>query len=439
MHTSRWNSLFNSLPVLLLLLLFLLLNAGNATAQMSVENAKKKDQLQQQMKKLQREIAEMEKAIQTTSTQKKLTLQQVEEVKKKIKQKEGQIASFKKEVGALSKDIKKTEVEIDEKAARVDLMKNKYGYVLGQIYSSLIQNTGNVSFLWNNNKSFITSNYLKTISDYRRSQANHLRDNILVLEDKKSDLEASKEETEAQLKAQANLKKELEVTQKEKDKEIALLSEKEKQIRAMIEKKNKASKQLNSSIQRIIEEEIRLAQKKAQQKALEAQKNQNKGNTTPKPVVTNKPETYLTPQEVALSKDFASNQGRLPWPVVKGAIVGYFGKHEHATIKGVFIENNGIDIKTLPGSNAKAVFEGTVVTIFNLPTTQNCIIVKHGEYFSVYSNIVIPIVKVGDKVSTKQSLGSIYTDPSDKATKLHLEIWHGKDKVNPASWLAGTN
>jgi hypothetical protein len=103
-----------------------------------------------------------------------------------------------------------------------------------------------------------------------------------VLEDKKSDLEASKEETEAQLKAQANLKKELEVTQKEKDKEIALLSEKEKQIRAMIEKKNKASKQLNSSIQRIIEEEIRLAQKKAQQKALEAQKNQNKGNTTPK-------------------------------------------------------------------------------------------------------------------------------------------------------------
>ena len=109
----------------MLLLLFLLLNAGNAKAQMSVENAKKKDQLQQQMKKLQREIAEMEKAIQTTSTQKKLTLQQVEEVKKKIKQKEGQIAGFKKEVGVLSKDIKKTEVEIDEKAARIDLMKNK--------------------------------------------------------------------------------------------------------------------------------------------------------------------------------------------------------------------------------------------------------------------------------------------------------------------------
>ena len=79
---------------------------------------------------------------------------------------------------------------------------------------------------------------------------------------------------------------------------------------------------------------------------MDAQKNQNKGATTPKPVVTNKPETYLTPQEVALSKDFASNQGRLPWPVVKCAIVGYFGKHEHATIKGVFIENNGIDIKT---------------------------------------------------------------------------------------------
>ena len=406
---------------------------------MSVENAKKKDQLQQQMKKLQREIAEMEKAIQATSNQKKLTQQQVDDLKKKIKQKEGQIAGFKKEVGALSKDIKKTEVEIDQKAARIDMLKTQYGYVLGQIYSGTVQNSVSFPIIQNNNKSFVIANYLKTISSYRRTQAHHLRDNILVLEDKKSDLEATKVQTEAQLKAQANLKKELEVSQVEKDKEIAMLSEKEKQIRALIEKKNQASKRLNSSIQKIIEDEIKLAQKKAQQKALEAQRNQTKGTTAPKPVVTNKPETYLTPQEVALSKDFASNQGRLPWPVLKGVIVGVFGKHEHPTIRGVFIENNGVDIKTPPGSNAKAIFEGTVVTIFNLPTTQNCIIVKHGEYFTVYSNIATPMVKVGDKVSVKQLLGTIYTDPSDKATKLHLEIWHGKDKVNPASWLATAN
>ena len=144
----------------------------------------------------------------------------------------------------------------------------------------------------------------------------------------------------------------------------------------------------------------------------------------------------MTPADQALSKDFAGNMGKLPWPVERGNIIGQFGKHEHPVLKGVMIENNGVDIKATAGADARAVFGGTVVSVFFLPTTQNCIIVKHGEYFTVYSNIETVSVKPGDVLVTKQSLGKLHTDKTEGLTKVHLEIWKGKDKTDPEQWLA---
>ncbi len=117
-------------------------------------------------------------------------------------------------------------------------------------------------------------------------------------------------------------------------------------------------------------------------------------------------------------------------------MISSFGKQAHPTLKDVIIENNGIDIKTTDGSEARAVFGGTVVSIFSLPTTQTCIIVKHGEYFTVYSNIDQASVHVGDKITTKQSIGKLHTDSEENLTKVHLEIWRGKEKLNPQLWLS---
>ena len=101
------------------------------------------------------------------------------------------------------------------------------------------------------------------------------------------------------------------------------------------------------------------------------------------------------------------------------------------------VENNGVDIKTVAGSEARAVFGGTVVSVFFLPTIQNCVIVKHGEYFTVYSNIETVTVKPNQTISVKQSLGTLHTDKNEDLTKVHLEIWRGKDKMDPETWLAG--
>ena len=122
--------------------------------------------------------------------------------------------------------------------------------------------------------------------------------------------------------------------------------------------------------------------------------------------------------------------------MAQGSIVGYFGKHEHPTLKGVFIENNGLDIKAADGSAGRCIFNGSVISVFTMPTTQTCIIVKHGEYFSVYSNIATAAVKANENIGTKQSIGTLSSDRSDSQTKIHLEIWKGKDKLNPAEWLS---
>ncbi len=142
----------------------------------------------------------------------------------------------------------------------------------------------------------------------------------------------------------------------------------------------------------------------------------------------------LTPDEKQLSKDFINNLGKLPWPVTKGFIVSKFGKHEHESLKNVYTNNNGIDIKTEAGTDVRAVFSGTVVNSFYLPATQNSVIVKHGEYFSVYSNLKSVSVKAGEKIATKQSIGLAYTQ--DDLTKVHLEIWKGMEKTNPELWLS---
>jgi len=128
------------------------------------------------------------------------------------------------------------------------------------------------------------------------------------------------------------------------------------------------------------------------------------------------------------------NKGRLPWPTERGIISGTFGEHPHPVLKGIKTKNNGVDIATEKGSKARAVFDGVVSSTMTLPTFNNVVIVKHGEFLTVYSHLDQLYVKKGDKVKTKQVIGDISTDDSGK-TRLHFEIWHGKNLQNPEAWI----
>jgi septal ring factor EnvC (AmiA/AmiB activator) len=345
------------------------------------------------------------------------------------------IGNINNQIGDLDETISQTEDDIGNKSQQVEKMKLDYADMLRKSYQNISLQNQAVFIL--SSASFYDAlrryNYLLKVAEYRRNQAKDIQKAIGELQVKKDDLQESKEQKESLLHQQTSQKSKLEKEKQDKDEAVAQLQEKEKKLTKQVNDKNKAAQKLNSKIQAIIEDEIRQAKKKAGEEA-----KKRKSNTTT--VVINKKtnETMpLTPEEQALSKSFSGNKGKLPWPVERGHIVGQFGKHEHPALRGVMIENNGIDIKTTPGSDARAVLEGTVVSVFYLPTTQNCVIVKHGEYFTVYSNIETVGVKPGQTLTTKQSIGKLHTDKAEDLTKVHLEIWKGKDKMDPELWLAG--
>lgn len=419
-----------------LLFVFVALLPCHVTAQ---QNTKlKKEQLQQQMKKLQDEIKSIEAAIKTNSVKKEKSMSEILSLQAKIKSREGLISNINNQIGDLDETIDKTEVEITVKASEVEKMKTEYAEMLRKSYQN--QHLQNQVVFLLSSPSFYDAirryNYLLKIAEYRRNQALAIQKSIGELQVIKDDLQENKQEKESLLQRQTAQKRELENEKKEKDQAVAQLMEKEKKLRKAQQEKSKAAAALNNRIQSIIEEEIRLARKKAEEAA---KRNGGNATGTTKDVAVKKGSTEtmpLTPAEQALSKDFSNNRGKLPWPVVRGHVVSNFGKHEHPLLKGVVVENNGVDIKTEAGSDARSVFGGTVVSVFFLPTTQNCVIVKHGEYFTVYSNIETVTVKTGQTLTTKQSLGKLHTDKGEDLTKVHLEIWKGKDKMDPSQWLA---
>jgi len=191
-------------------------------------------------------------------------------------------------------------------------------------------------------------------------------------------------------------------------------------IQQEIKDKRNAAQKLQAEIAAIIKKEIEAAKAKA------AKGSNKKGGD------------YLnfTPEAKALSDNFEANRGKLPWPVEKGFISDAYGKKAHAYLKGIQTNNNGIDISTSPNAKVKALFNGEVANVVFNPGFQAAIIVKHGKYFTVYSNIKEASVKTGDKVETGQPIGIVYTDKKENKTEVHLEIWNGNRKMNPSSWIS---
>lgn len=202
--------------------------------------------------------------------------------------------------------------------------------------------------------------------------------------------------------------------QKEKEEKETILknlSKKEKELKALIEANKKLEREIELKIKEITAREIAA-----------------QGNKTAR--------MNLTPAEKVLSKDFQANRGKLPWPVVKGIVVGHFGKHEHPVLKGIMVNNNGIDIATENAGEVRAVFDGVVTKIFLVKGGKYVVILRHGNYLTVYQNLSEVYVNNGDKVKTKQSIGKLIDEENKDIVTLHFEIWEELSKQNPEEWLS---
>jgi murein hydrolase activator len=380
-----------------------------------------RDDLEKKKKRLLEEIEEAQEQLSKTRATKNLSLNQVYALKNKISARQKLIANYNSQLNNIESSIGNTQKQIKTLDIRLDSLKAEYSRLIVKAYKSHGE-LDKVLFIFSAydfNDALLRINYLHQYSDYRKQQATLIKETKVQRIGKLQELHGQKEEKVVMLDNEQKQKQTLEKEKQEKDRVVAELKGKESQLMNEVKEKKKAASKLNKLIEDLIRKEIEAARKKAE------------------PGTNSSHVLALTPEAKALSDNFAANQGKLPWPVERGFIVSHFGVSEHEVLANVKVNNNGVDIKTQRGSTARSVFEGEVKAVFNNPSFHTAVLVNHGEYFTVYSNLESVNVKTGDKIKTKQAIGKVYTNTDEDKTELHLEIWKNTTKLNPESWLYG--
>lgn len=383
-----------------------------------------KEKLRKNKEKIEQEIRLTNNLLQETKKNKKASINQLVLLEKKIDQRQRLIDNIESEIYYLNNSILYNQKRIGELEKKLEKLRGEYARMI-QAAQKNQNNMTRLMYLFasdNFNQAIKRMQYFRQYGHYRREQSMLIENTQDSIKNKNQELRDMRQR-KVSLKAQQEFEKQNMVEEKtEKNQTINNLASQEKQLLADLRRKKKESDRLNKAIEKAIAEEIAKAEAAA-----------NK-STEDKPTI--KRTFELTPDQVKLSNSFADNRGKLPWPTDKGIISGTFGEHPHPVLKYVKTKNNGIDILTAKGQRARAVFSGTVTNVLGMSNTKKAIIIRHGEYLSVYSNIKKVLVSVGQQVDTKQVIGEIYTEGDSNKTELHFEIWKGKKLQNPSYWLA---
>ncbi|MCH8904503.1 MAG: peptidoglycan DD-metalloendopeptidase family protein [Bacteroidetes bacterium] len=371
--------------------------------------AQSREELQQKRKKLLGEITFTTKLINATKLSKQESLDQLITLKKQISLREELIRNVRREINLLDKQIEDQQEIIEELEADMNYLKDQYAKMMVSAYKT--QTSQNkLLFLFSAqsfNDLYKRYNYLEKYRIYRITQADLIIRTQQDLEDKIKSLNAEKNNKENLLADINAQKKSIRKEVSEENSLVTSLQKKEKKLKKNLSNKRKTADQLKKAIEDLIRKELEAARRN---------------------------EMGLTPRALKLSKDFTNNRGKLPWPVQKGIITSKFGKQKHP-IFNIETFNNGVDIKTTKNAEVRTLFGGTVVSVIYNPSFHKAVLIQHGEYFTVYSNLDKVIVKPNDEVTTGQNIGTAYTDEQKGITEVHLEIWKGEKTMNPDKWL----
>ena len=418
-----------------LVLLFLVLASSPAYCQKT--KGKSKKQLQSEITSLQKEISTANQLLKKTKKDKEMTLNEVNILDKKIKQRQKLITTYNEQIAVLDEEINQGQTNI--KTLNADLSKLQKEYAKMIVFAnknrSHYDRLGFIFASKDFNQAFSRLRYIREFTDARKTKMEQIASTERRIAGEVEASQQAREEQTALLKDEKTQQEALKKEKEELNDQVAKLKKKEGNIQQEIKDKQQQAKKLQKAIDDIIAEEIRKANEEAERKRKEeAKKNANKGKTTaPAPKEKG---MALTPAEKTLSANFVNNKGKLPWPVERGVISSSYGKHASVVSDKVTVTNNGIDIATNDGAKARAVFDGEVASVTKLTGANTVVILRHGEYFTVYSNLENVVVKRGDKVKTKQNLGTVHTNKTENKTELHFELLKEQNRQNPANWLS---
>jgi len=425
--------------------LLCIFTAIDAHAQSSAELKRRREQLTQELQQLNQEYDQ-------TLNNKKSSLKQLSLLKAQINLREEKITLINSEVRNLDNQISESNNTVHSLQNQLDQLKKEYAAMILFAYRN--QSAYNkLMFIFaakDFNQAYKRLKYLQQFGAYRERQADYIQGTEKDLHVKiqeldqtkkqKSDLLADQEKEKATLGEQRNSQAKV---VSDLSKQAGQLQQQQRDVQRRIAATNRA---IDEAIRREIAEERKREEEEARRKAAEEAKlaaanarTENRGgDVTPPPrrkTITSSSSTSevlnATPEAAKLSNDFLGNRGRLPWPVTNGFITQGFGIYYTQGIKS---ESSGVDIKSNPGAGVRAVFEGTVVSVADISGSY-LVLVKHGEYFTAYSNLKTVSVSKGEKVGTKQNIGTVATDPTTGEAVVTFEVIRGTEYMDPKGWL----
>jgi septal ring factor EnvC (AmiA/AmiB activator) len=396
---------------LLCCFIFLLLSAGNLSAQTTRESLEKK------RVELRNEIRRINELRSSNKQKERSVLSQVEDLDQQIRSTENLIKVTNQQANLLTNQINANTNKISRLREELEQLKEDYARMIEKSYKSKSSQSRIMFLLSSENflQAYKRLQYMKQYTNYRKQQGDEIKVRTEELQELNADLADQKEAKDALIAENRQTRTQLEKNKKAQQDLMQNIRSKEGEFAAQIRQKQQEINKIDAQIEKMIRESI-------------AKSNEESGST--------ERNVYeLTPAAKALAADFVKNKGRLPWPVRSGVVTSRFGRQPHPVVKSISINNNGVNIDTNSGGKARAVFNGTVSEVQVLKGANKAVMVRHGDYITIYDNLEKVYVKRGDVVSTGQELGAVATSRTSGKTTLHFLIYKNMQKMDPADWI----
>lgn len=374
---------------------------------------KSKVQLEKEKTRNLRRIAETNKILKETASEKQASLGQLTAINQ-------QISTRAELINAMSSELRLVNQEIHELnqitfAMENDLAKLRKEYAAMVYAASKASNGYNkLVFLFSSgtfNQLVMRLKYLEQYSAARKIQVKQIEIIRNVLAGQRTEMDGKKREKNQLLQSQVQENRTLLALKDRQDRVVSQLSVREKELQEDLEASQKAVNRLEKLISDLIEEEIKRSNKNSESVAIK-----------------------LTPEAASISASFEESKTKLTWPVKSGFISSKFGKQPHPVLKGIIIDNLGVGIQTSKGEEARAVYDGVVLSVASMPGMNKVVAIQHGDYITVYAKLSKVVVKAGQQIKSKQPIGEVFTD-EDGTSELQFQIWKNFDRLNPQAWL----
>lgn len=386
----------------------------------SFSQSKKQQELEERRQELRREIKQINDLLFKNQSQKKSQTSLIEDLSYKVSVRQNLIKITNQQANLLTREINTNQKKITELRDELKILKDNYAKMIVTSYKSKSEQSRIMFLLSSSNfqQAYKRVQYINQYAEYQKEQGEAIKIKTAQLQDTNKDLLRQKADKQKLIDENRVAQRELEAELKQQQSLMASINKNLNNYTSQIREKQREADKIDREIEKIIREAI-------------AESNKKKGATT----ATASKGFALTPEDKILADNFVSSKGKLPWPVEKGVVKLRYGKQPHPVVKTVMIQSNGVRIATEEHAPIRAVFNGKVLAVQAIKHGNLSVLIQHGNYVTVYKNLSKVYVKKGDNVTTKQEIGQVFTNPSNKETILSFSIFKESTTQNPADWI----